>query len=232
MKNISKNLIISGFAVLAILALGAIALVPSQADAYMVYGQYASYQGGPLPELHPMPGINRINPEKVYADQGSQIIEIRGSGFVYDSIAQLDGYARPTQYIDKNRLLMRLSSADLRQVGDHLITVVNPTPGGGVSHPEILEVHPASGDISSIQYVDDYTYRNGQGDNFFYEDSYSFNSDSNYGRSLGASAINSRTFFPSTFMQWLAFAILVLLIVIIWRRLYRKKDEEEPLKKA
>jgi len=217
MKNKGKNSILSSVLAIAVLAVGLVVFTPKSADAYMVHGDYMISADAALAERHAFPGILSLDPNQIYTGEGSRIIEIRGYGFVYDSVVLFDGQDRPTTYISSTRLLMRISANDANQVGDHLVSVENPRPGGGISHPRVLEIRNSRGTGGAI--------------NFDASGAGSVNGNSS-GNSLSASAVQSGAFFPSTFIQWLAFAILILFIVIIWRRLYRRKEEEPPLKHA
>lgn len=221
-KNFIFKTVFSG-----VLAFGAVLALPAGLEAYAVRGGYSLAPDAPLPPLNPRPAIFSISPKSADLYAGEQIITIHGAGFSEKSVAKWDGTDRPTAYMSPSRLQIKLHANDMAHAGEHLITVENPAPGGGVSHPEIFKVVAPRGGFSASS--SDGNVLGADSQNKGNSGSY----DDNMGRRISGSAVNSdSSFFPSTFMQWLALAIIILLIVIIWRRLYRRKEEELPLKHA
>ena len=227
MSKINKfnmnNLIISALIFIGILLVAVIVTLPLQTNAWNGYSQESegifhtynsasnSYPGnvvvsGNSSVQNPVPVITSLNPSIIAYKSGGRAITITGENFIPSSVARINNSDRPTTYASSTSLVVRLNSSDSSKLGDNLITVRNPGPGGGFSNIAILEVSKnvdASGSI--------------------------INDDN--GSVLGASAVGSG-FMPSTFLQWLFLAILILFILILWRKTFAKKNEKTPLKHA
>jgi hypothetical protein len=89
---------------------------------------------------NPAPSISSISPNPVLALGGSFTLTVNGSGFVTGSVVQFDGSPRPTTFVSATQVTAQISSNDIIAVGQHAITVFNPTPGGGTSNSSTLTV--------------------------------------------------------------------------------------------
>ena len=59
------------------------------------------------------------------------------------------------------------------------------------------------------------------------------NTDQNVKELVAGAIFGSNAFMPSSLLQWIFFAILILLAVILWRKLYvSDEDKHTPLKHA
>jgi hypothetical protein len=86
------------------------------------------------PNQNPIPALNEVNPQGAEAGSGQIIADIFGSNFLPASKLRWNGADRVTTYIGPNYLQVMISAADMAQPGTAVITVVNPTPGGGSSN--------------------------------------------------------------------------------------------------
>lgn len=89
------------------------------------------------PWENPVPTILSLDPGEatVFGFLGeSLVVHIHGSGFIEDSQAQWNGENRPTQYVDETELAITLTAVDTTPAGTGIVTVINPTPGGGTSN--------------------------------------------------------------------------------------------------
>jgi hypothetical protein len=93
-----------------------------------------------LTVTNPVPSISSISPSLVVALGGSFTLTVNGTGFINGSVAQYDGSPRPTTFVSSTQLKVAISSNDIIAVGQHSVTVVNPTPGGGTSNSATLTV--------------------------------------------------------------------------------------------
>jgi flagellar biogenesis protein FliO len=75
-------------------------------------------------------------------------ITILGKNFIKDSVAEFDGSPRMTTYINSKNLSMQLTTTDVCNVGDHMITVDNGEYSGGVSNDALLTVNKTSSSSS------------------------------------------------------------------------------------
>ena len=60
---------------------------------------------------------------------------------------QVDGKSYPTTFVSPTQLKAQVSSSDLLSLGQHNVTVVNPSPGGGTSNAVTLTVASLLGNI-------------------------------------------------------------------------------------
>jgi hypothetical protein len=86
----------------------------------------------------PTPSITSLSPSAV-ASGKAVTITIIGSGFETKSVAQWNGYPRPTTFISPTALKVALAAADLGGQGLGQIAVNNPDPGGSTSEPASLQ---------------------------------------------------------------------------------------------
>jgi Beta-propeller repeat len=98
---------------------------------------------------YPSPSIATIQAIPVSPTGGT--LEIVGNFFFPASVALWHGSPRPALYIDENDLFVTLTAADLAQIGQIDVRVVNPSPGGGTSMPApatvYLSIPQTTGDV-------------------------------------------------------------------------------------
>jgi uncharacterized repeat protein (TIGR01451 family) len=82
---------------------------------------------------NPVPSISVISPSSVMAPSGNTWVTITGSHFVPGAIAQWNGSARTTVFVNSGQLRVAIPAADLAIPKTVNLQVVNPTPGGGSS---------------------------------------------------------------------------------------------------
>jgi uncharacterized membrane protein len=94
-----------------------------------------------LASVNPVPYIQQPLVPTAAAPGGAGFtLTINGSGFVASSIAQWNGSPRPTTYISVSQLTAMISASDVASASTASITVVNPTPGGGISNVASFQV--------------------------------------------------------------------------------------------
>ncbi|OGZ64607.1 MAG: hypothetical protein A2730_02850, partial [Candidatus Staskawiczbacteria bacterium RIFCSPHIGHO2_01_FULL_39_25] len=142
--------------------------------------------GGTSPEsvaftvVNPKPVIIKITPDTKVKDSPGFTLTIEGSGFVSDECAtgscvQWDGNNRITKFISASKLEAQITDADLKVLGPHSVTVVNPgeQPSGAKTFtvvnptPVITQISPDTKTINSPGFdliVDGSGYINGNGD--------------------------------------------------------------------
>jgi hypothetical protein len=232
MMNISKNnLIVKGLGILAFIILSVVFTTPNDALAYITKGAYTytdnkSYYTyiPPAPNTsttsdsyptatqnNPTPVIYSINPNQTKPDSDAMTLDINGENFTPGSVARWNSSDRVTTYVNTNKLKMKLTKADLSGRGEYLVTVFNPAPGGGFSNSAVFTI----GDAPVVAPVVSNTVIK-----------------TTEGSVLGASAVGA-SFFPFGLIGWIILAILILLVVIVWRRVYvSDKEKNAPLKHA
>jgi hypothetical protein len=88
----------------------------------------------------PVPAITSLSPGSVAAGS-SATVQVSGSNFITASQVYLNGFSRPTSYINSGSLQVTLSAGDLAAAGTSNMTVFNPAPGGGTSGSVTLYVY-------------------------------------------------------------------------------------------
>ncbi len=158
---------------------------------------------------NPVPSITAISPNSSASGSSALLVTVTGQNFVPASVVRWNSQSRDTTYLDQNHLAVKLSGADLSGQGQYLVTVFNPGPGGGYSNSVVFSLGQ-------------------QGPSASYGTTTSASTSA--GTVLAANASKSGFgFFPSTFTGWLLLAILIFIIVMIWRKIYlsekKKKDD-------
>jgi len=202
---------------------------------------------------NPKPYVLSISPDSINNNNiGSNIvITITGNGFIPSSIARVNGSDRMTTFIDYSHLLIRLNSDDTRNTDGIYINVFNGFPGGGYSNAELFTINKIVAPTTNNNYptatkATTYTTSNTTKTTNTYpstnqtknttntsSDSVDDNDTEKSYSNLASNAIFGSTgFLPSGLIQWILFAIIILLIVILSRRVFdaKKKYDEAPMK--
>ncbi len=95
----------------------------------------------------PVPNILGISPQTVPQGTAS-LITVSGTGFEANSVAQWNGAARTTTYVDSTSLQMGLTAEDVQNFGTGQISVINP--GLPAAAPTPLAIRPHTPIISSL----------------------------------------------------------------------------------
>jgi YVTN family beta-propeller protein len=110
--------------------------------------------GGPSP----VPTINSFYPScapagEQFVDSVANQLVVSGLNFVASSVVRWNGTDRPTT-LDSNSLgkilTAQISASDIAAAGTAVVTVFNPTPGGGSSNSLIFTITPGAVDPQSI----------------------------------------------------------------------------------
>jgi hypothetical protein len=99
-------------------------------------------KSSPLPP-NPVPFLNPITPAAVASAGSSFTLTVTGTGFVSGSAVYWNGSARSTTFVNQAKLTAAISASDIAAPSTAAITVVSPTPGGGVSNSQFLQVTDA-----------------------------------------------------------------------------------------
>ena len=175
---------------------------------------------------NPAPAISSINPKSSNIGVGTKTVTITGKGFIPSSIARVNGSNRPTTFIDDSNLLIQISGNDTsiyRSNGGFFITVFNETPGGGYSNAAFFT-------INKVTTITTSTNNNSPADTFSDTNTNqttntTSNNTNNTVSNLASNAIfGSNSFLPSGLIQWIIFAIIILLIVILVRKVFGAEE--------
>ncbi|MDD5721473.1 MAG: hypothetical protein PHT16_03465 [Candidatus Pacebacteria bacterium] len=187
---------------------------------------------------NPTPFISSISPNSSNPNQGSIVIAITGNGFIPSSIARVNGSDRMTTFIDYSHILIRLNSNDTRNTDGIYINVFNGFPGGGYSNAELFTINNNNNNSTTITRTTTNTVNNNT-DNTYSNTNQNTSqtkntttTDSNSSNLAATAIFGSNGFLPSGLIQWILFAIVILLIIILVRKIFgaRAKYNESPLK--
>jgi len=89
---------------------------------------------------NPVPVVKSIFPDRFEQGSPTFTITVRGTGFRRTSIVRFNGNNRQTQFVSDTTLTATITAADLGVAGAYPVTVFNPTPGGGTSAVNKLNI--------------------------------------------------------------------------------------------
>jgi hypothetical protein len=87
------------------------------------------------------PAVTRLDPSSVAVASTPVVVAVTGQSFVPESIARVNGAARPTDFVSSTQLRITLAAEDVKHRGSLTVTVSNPD--GSASQPAMLEVRSA-----------------------------------------------------------------------------------------
>lgn len=87
---------------------------------------------------NPAPVLTGIASSSAAVGGPAFTINVSGSNFVPSSVVQWNGSPRATTYVNSNQLTATITAADIQSPGNFNVTILNPTPGGGLSTPAIF----------------------------------------------------------------------------------------------
>ncbi|HTS67720.1 MAG TPA: FG-GAP-like repeat-containing protein, partial [Terriglobia bacterium] len=77
-------------------------------------------------------------------------LTVNGSGFAPVSVVQWKGSPRPTTYVSPTQLTAAIPASDVAAAGTAVVTVFNPTPGGGTSNGSAFEITTATPTLAFV----------------------------------------------------------------------------------
>lgn len=111
----------------------------------------------------PVPSITQITPSTATVGGSAFTLTVNGSGFLTNSKVKWNGSERTTTFIGSTQLTALIPASDISSAGTAIITVENPTPGGGVSNPatftignpapKLLSLSPASAPAAAATFT-------------------------------------------------------------------------------
>ena len=96
---------------------------------------------------NPAPTITSLDPPSIYNTLPAFTLTVKGTGFVgpNGSIVRWNGADRTTTFVSATELKAAISEADILNVGTAVVTVFNPSPGGGTSNAVNFEIEKLTG---------------------------------------------------------------------------------------
>ena|SRR5277367_1802775 len=84
---------------------------------------------------NPVPFIDQpLVPDATAPGGGAFTLTVNGAGFVPGSVVVWNGSPRPTTYGSSTKLSASILASDIATASTVAVTIVNPSPGGGVQH--------------------------------------------------------------------------------------------------
>jgi len=84
---------------------------------------------------NPVPLISEpLSPAAAQPGSGAFTLAVNGTGFAPGSVVQWDGSARTTNFVSESKVTANVAPTDVANFHTALVTVVNPSPGGGKSN--------------------------------------------------------------------------------------------------
>jgi len=107
-------------------------------------GDSSAGDGGGPP--NPLPTISALAPVAAVTGGPDLYLRVYGTGFVASSIVEWNGGGLPTTLVNSTQVFAVVSAANRSISGTFPVTVMNPSPGGGVSNAvsELVGPPPAA----------------------------------------------------------------------------------------
>lgn len=86
------------------------------------------------------PSLSSLSPNLVVEGSSGILLKVNGSGFLANSVVQLNGRALRTNFVSSSQLTATVNASDLAKVASLEIRAANPDSGGEKSLPLTLEV--------------------------------------------------------------------------------------------
>ncbi len=98
---------------------------------------------------NPVPQVNSpLQPSAAVPGSAAFTLTINGAGFIGSSVVRWNQTALVTTFVSASRLTAAVPASAVATAGTALVSVMNPTPGGGTSTPVPFEVTTASSGIA------------------------------------------------------------------------------------
>jgi hypothetical protein len=99
---------------------------------------------------NPTPVLTSLSPATAVAGGAGFTLTANGSGFVSGSTVQWNGASRTTTFVSATQLTTAVLAGDIANAGTAQVTVVSPTPGGGMSSAIAFTIANPAPVISSL----------------------------------------------------------------------------------
>lgn len=231
--------------ILVILAFGLVAslvvtFLPKEASAQYGNPRIKRTFESEIQISNPRPAAYSLNPNPVRFGSGEDYVTVHGNNFVYGAVVRINNSDRTTTFENSKKLSFLLLDSDTKRAGDFTITVYNPGPGGGLSNGVRFTIVSPIAPAGSTSYVPGDSPSQARNANVSTGEVMGENvsgptTNENWSMLASNALYGSGTagFKPSGLTQWLIFAILVLLVIIVVRKLYfENKYHSTPLKHA
>lgn len=118
------------------------------------------------PASNPVPAIVSLSPNSANAGGAAFTLTITGQSFVSTSTVQWNGKSVQTMYSSATQLQVQINASQVANSGSAMVSVVNPSPGGGNSGeaefailstsnptPSLLGINPSTVSAGSAEFI-------------------------------------------------------------------------------
>ncbi|MGI4828544.1 MAG: beta strand repeat-containing protein, partial [Janthinobacterium lividum] len=102
--------------------------------------------------VNPVPVLTAISPSSVIAGSPSFTLTLTGSNFGSSPTVLINGVTHSTYSSTANTLSVSVAATEIASLGNLAITIVSPSPGGGSSAPQQLQVISAGNRVRTLGY--------------------------------------------------------------------------------
>ena len=95
--------------------------------------------------------VSPVSPATAAPGSAAFTLSVNGWGFAPASVVQWKGSPRPTTYVSPTQLTAAIPASDVAVAGTALLTVFNPTPGGGTSNGAAFEITTGTPSVAFVQ---------------------------------------------------------------------------------
>jgi len=98
---------------------------------------------------NPVPFVDQpLVPDTIAPGGPALSLTVNGAGFVAGSVVNWNGSPRATTFVSRSKLTATILSSDIATASTATVTVVSPSPGGGVSNTQFFSIVVAEASIS------------------------------------------------------------------------------------
>jgi hypothetical protein len=103
---------------------------------------------------NPVPFIDQpLVPDAAVPGGAEFTLTVNGAGFVAGSVVNWNGSPRATTFVSSSQLTAKILASDIATASTGAVTVVNPSPGGGVSNTQFFSITVAGATVSFLPAV-------------------------------------------------------------------------------
>lgn len=103
--------------------------------------------------LNPVPALTSLAPNQVVAGGPAFTLTVNGTGFYSGSKVRWNGVEQPTTFVSATQLTAQLPASLIVGPGTGRISVINASPGGGVSNELALTIARPLANVSAASYL-------------------------------------------------------------------------------
>ena len=98
---------------------------------------------------NPVPFVDQpLVPDAIAPGTAGFTLTVNGAGFVAASVVNWNGSPRATTLVSSSQLTAKILASDIAKASTATVTVVNPTPGGGVSNIQFFSIAVPKASVS------------------------------------------------------------------------------------